>query len=104
MDGAAMRAIPTAPNFSTPLAAKLTGVSQGTLENWARRGFLKPSGGGGKRRDPRLYAFRDLIAIRVADGLRQRGVDVRHLRRVVHYLRSRHGLELSATDVLAGSV
>jgi hypothetical protein len=93
------------PGFPSPLAAKLTGVSLKTLENWAQRGFLKPSisahPGNGARR---VYSFRDLIAIRVADDLRSRGIDVRHLRRVVEYLRKRKGLELTTSDVLAGAV
>ena len=91
--------------FTTPVAAKLTGDSVKTLENWALRNFLKPSivarPGHGMWR---VYSFRDLIAIRVADDLRRRGIEVRNLRRVVTYLRARKGLELTATDVLANSV
>ena len=96
--------------FHTSLAAQLTGVSAFTLANWEARGFLKPSvrsalgpGGRGPSR-ARIYSFRDLIAIRVAYDLRSRGFEVRHLRRVVEYLRQRKGLELTASDVLASTV
>jgi len=93
------------PWFPTPAASKLTGVSVKTLENWAQRGFLKASladrpGPGGRR----VYSFRDLIAIRVAASLRDRGIDVRHMKRVVEYLRKRKGLDLSAADVLASTL
>jgi DNA-binding transcriptional MerR regulator len=82
--------------FPIHLAAKLTGVTPRTLANWCDRDFVTPSvsrgrtGPGGER----LYSFRDLVAIRVADVLRQHGIDVRHLPRVVDYIRKRKGLEL----------
>ena len=93
------------PGFPTPVAAKLTGVSVATLDNWDRRGFLKasiqPAGGHGVSR---VYSFRDLIAIRVASALRERSIDVRNLRRVVEYLRKRKGLDLTASEVLASTL
>ena len=93
-----------AEGFPTPIASKLTGVSVKTLENWDTRGFLKPSvmaarGHGASR----VYSFRDLVAIRIADDLRTRGIEVRNLRRVVDYLRRRKGLDLSTSDVLANT-
>ena len=87
----------TAPRgFPIHLAAELTEVTPRTLVNWCDRDFLQPSvsrgrtGPGGER----LYSFRDLVAIRVVDVLRQQGIDVRHLPRVVDYIRKRKGLEL----------
>ena len=82
--------------FPIHLAAELTGVTLRTLVNWCSRDFVKPSvspgrtGPGGER----LYSFRDLVAIRVADVLRRQGIDVRHLPLVVDYIRKRDGLEL----------
>jgi DNA-binding transcriptional MerR regulator len=85
-----------ARGFPIHLAAELTGVTPRTLVNWCDRDFLQPSvsrgrtGPGGER----LYSFRDLVAIRVVDVLRRQGIDVRHLPRVVDYIRKRKGLEL----------
>ncbi|MGH7439572.1 MAG: MerR family transcriptional regulator [Polyangiaceae bacterium] len=85
-----------ARGFPIQLAAELTGVTPRTLVNWCARDFVEPSvsrgrtGPGGER----LYSFRDLVAIRVADDLRSRGMDVRNLRPAVDYIRSRDGLEL----------
>jgi DNA-binding transcriptional MerR regulator len=85
-----------ARGFPIHLAAELTGVTPRTLVNWCAREFVVPSvsrgrtGPGGER----LYSFRDLVAIRVADVLRQQGIDVRHLPLVVDYIRKREGLEL----------
>lgn len=88
--------------FPTPIAAKLTGVSVGTLENWDRRGFLKASiqaaGGHGVSR---VYSFRDLIAIRVARELKNEGIPLQALRKVVQYLCARTGL--SPNDALAST-
>jgi hypothetical protein len=84
------------PGFPAHVASELTGVNPRTLLNWSTRNFLKPSvspgrtGPGGER----MYSFRDLVAIRVADDLRTRGIDVRYLRPVVDYIRERKGLEL----------
>jgi DNA-binding transcriptional MerR regulator len=88
--------------FPTPIAAKLTGMSVDTLDAWERRGFLKasirPAGGHGV---PRVYSFRDLIAIRVARELRSAGIPPQSLRKVVTYLCARRGL--SPTDALAST-
>jgi hypothetical protein len=86
----------TPHGFPTHLASELTGVTPRTLLNWCTRDFLKPSvspgrtGPGGER----MYSFRDLVAIRVADDLRSRGIDVRYLHSAVDYIRNREGLEL----------
>jgi DNA-binding transcriptional MerR regulator len=88
--------------FPTPIAAKLTGVSVATLDNWDRRGLLKasiqPAGGHGVSR---VYGFRDLIAIRVVCELRAEGIPLQALRKVVAYLCARTGL--SPTEALAAT-
>jgi DNA-binding transcriptional MerR regulator len=88
--------------FPTPIAAKLTGVSVATLDNWDRRGFLKASiqaaGGHGVSR---VYSFRDLIAIRIARDLKHEGIPLQALRRVVTYLCARKGLK--PADALAST-
>jgi DNA-binding transcriptional MerR regulator len=93
------------PGFPTPAASRLTGVNVKTLENWAQRGFLTPTfaafPGTGSRR---VYSFRDLIAIRVAAHMRERGIDVRYMHEVVNYLRKRKGLDLTASDILASTI
>ncbi len=88
--------------FPTAIAAKVARVTPSTLDNWNRRGILVPTVEGGTGPAPRLYTFRDLVAIRVLVALRDAGIDPRELRRVVDYLRKRKGL--SATDALASTV
>jgi len=80
-------------SFSTGEAVKITGVSFYNIDYWARTKFIAPSiaeadGAGTERR----YSFSDLLALRVAKELREAGVSTRSLRRIVDFLRSRHGL------------
>ena len=80
-------------SFSTGEAVRITGVSFYNIDYWARTKFIPPSiaeaeGAGTERR----YSFSDLLALRVAKELRDAGVSTRSLRRVVDFLRSRHGL------------
>jgi DNA-binding transcriptional MerR regulator len=89
--------------FRAKQTVALTGVPYRTLDYWARSGFLVPSimdaaGIGTKRR----YAFRDLIALRVAIELRRAGISQQSLRQVVRYIRHTHGIEqpLAATRLL----
>jgi DNA-binding transcriptional MerR regulator len=79
--------------FRTPQAAKATGVNPKTLHYLDRTGFLspsiRPSHGTGTRR---VYSFQDLLALRVARELRDAGVSLQALRRVVAFLRNREEL------------
>lgn len=88
--------------FTTAMAVKIACVTKATLDNWAQRGILEPSIETGPRPNPRLYTFRDLVAIRVLATLREKGIDLRGLKRVVEYVRKRKGL--SAAEALASTV
>ena len=88
--------------FSTPEVAKITKTTIGTLDTWHRTGFISPAiastpGRGTSRR----YTFRDVVAIRTALELRDAGISMPLLKRVVAYLRKRKGL--SATEALAST-
>lgn len=92
-----------AEGFPTPIAARLTGVSMGNLDKWYRTGFLVPSVADAPSRGvSRVYGFRDLVAIRVVLALREQGISLQSLRRVVEYLRSWKGLT-SASEALAST-
>ena len=75
--------------FSEDHAAELSGVSRAQLRRWDRIGFLSPSYGQPDRGQPfsRLYSFRDLVALRVLNDLRnEKGVPLQHLRKVAEHL------------------
>lgn len=83
-------------HFPSHLVSRLTGVNHRTLINWSTRRFLHPSVSRG-RRGPggqSLYTFQDMVAIRVVDVLRARGLDVRHLRALVAHIRDRNDIGL----------
>jgi len=86
-------------DFSSEEAASLAHVPVQRLNEWDKTGFLKASIPARRRGVSRRYTFQDVIALRVAAELREGGVSLRMLRRVVDYLRARKGL--SATEVLA---
>src|SRR4051794_9218096 len=76
--------------FGTSEASRVSRVPIANLDYWGRSGFLPPSiqdarGKGSQRR----YSFEDLIALRVAGQLRQQGISLQALRRVVDHLRVR---------------
>lgn len=87
--------------YATDVAARLGNVSTLTLENWRRTKFLSPSIPAPRRGVSATYSFRDLVAIRVASELRDAGISIQGLRRVVKYLRTWNGL--STTEILAGT-
>jgi DNA-binding transcriptional MerR regulator len=88
--------------FSTPEVAKIAKTTIGTLDTWHRMKFISPSiastpGRGTSRR----YTFRDVVAIRTALELRDAGISMPLLKRVVAYLRERKGL--STNEALAST-
>ena len=78
---------------------KLSRVPVQRLYEWEKTGFLSASIPAKRRGVSRRYTFRDVIALRIAAELREGGVSLQMLRKVVDYLRAREGL--SATEVLA---
>ena len=80
--------------FSTTQVERLTSIGAKTLHFWDRSGFISPSivqaNGTGSRR---IYGFRDLVALRVAAQLRDAGISLQSLRKVVLALQDMHGLE-----------
>jgi|SRR5438132_2550356 len=79
--------------FTAGEAAEVTGLKYATVDYWDRSHFLSPSiaGAHGKGSD-RLYNFRDLVALRVARQLREAGITLQALRKVVEFLRRHKGL------------
>jgi DNA-binding transcriptional MerR regulator len=80
--------------FTAKQVVTLTGVPYKRLDSWANSGFLMPSiaeaYGTGSRR---LYSFQDLVALRTAKILRDAGISLQGLRRVMQFLRDAHGVE-----------
>ncbi len=73
--------------FGASVVMGLTGVSRMQLQHWDNTGMIKPSlrqgNGKGSRRS---YSFNDIVALKVASGLRREGVRLQKIRAVVEYL------------------
>lgn len=75
----------TVAAFSEEHTSKLSGVSQSQLRYWDRTNFYRPSFAETNRRLPfsRIYSFKDIVALRVLNALRNEcSVSLHHLREV----------------------
>ncbi len=84
LDAPARRRDPTGDLFGRPEVSRLFGIPESRLRYWERSGFLPPTGEAGSRK---LYTFQDLIGIRAAKGLLERGVSIRRVRKTVEALK-----------------
>jgi DNA-binding transcriptional MerR regulator len=91
--------------FRGPQVCKVIGITYRQLDYWARTGLLRPSiadakGSGSQR----LYAYSDLLELKVIKQLLDAGISLRRARRAVECLREGMGADLvSANLVLVGS-
>ncbi len=91
--------------FRSPQVCKLVGITYRQLDYWARTGLLRPSiadaRGSGTQR---LYAYRDLLELKVIKQLLDAGISLQRARRALECLREGLGADLaSANLVLVGS-
>ena len=80
----ASSADPLSDLYAREEVARLFDIPEGRLVYWQRRRFIEPSVRVGRQR---FYSFQDLISIRAAKGLIDRGVPTREVRRSVEALR-----------------
>ena len=91
--------------FHGPQVCGLVGISYRQLDYWARTGLLQPSvataKGSGSRR---VYAYSDVLELKVIKQLLDSGVSLQSARRAVECLREDLGSDLaSANLVLTGT-
>jgi predicted RNase H-like HicB family nuclease len=75
-------------DFNTKTVCKLTGLTKRQIDYWDRIHFIKPSikeaSGYGS---VRLYSFTDLVQLKVARALLERGLSVQKIRKSITYLK-----------------
>ncbi len=75
-------------NFNSKTVCKITGLSIRQIDYWDKTHFIKPSiseaSGYGS---VRLYSFNDLIQLRVARTLLDKGVSLQKIRKAIIYLK-----------------
>src|SRR4026207_1329331 len=86
-------------------ASKFTACSPRQLRYWDQIGLVSPSvqSTGGRPGVPRLYSFRDLVALRVVKSLLDGGMSLQRVRRSWAFLNKRAALDkhLSAAPLRA---
>lgn len=75
-------------SFNTKTVAKLVGLTQRQIDYWDRTHFVKPSlkeaAGYGSGR---LYSFVDLVQLKVAKTLKDKGVSLQKIRKSITYIK-----------------
>ena len=87
--------------FTSHQACRLTGCTPRQLRYWDQIGLVEPSiqRTGGRPGVPRLYSFRDLVALRVVKSLLDGGMSLQRVRRAYTYLRRKAGLEEHLSEI-----
>jgi DNA-binding transcriptional MerR regulator len=87
--------------FTAHQASKFTGCTPRQLRYWDKIGLVTPSvqGTGGRPGVPRLYSFRDLVALKVVRSLLDGGMSLQRVRRSWEYLKRRGGLDRHLSEV-----
>ena len=86
--------------FSTPEICRIIGLPSDTLYTWMYTGLIspsitKPQGRGNRAK----WSFRDLVAIKTVHQLRQHGVSMQGLRRVVRYIQKSKAIQNPLSQV-----
>ena len=87
--------------FTAQQASRLTSCTAHQLRYWDRVGLVQPTvqGTGGRPGKRRLYAFRDLVALRVVKSLLDNGMSVQRVRRAWDYLRRTADMDRHLAEV-----
>ena len=87
--------------FTSHQACRFTGCTPRQLRYWDQIGLVNPSvrRTGGRPGVPRLYSFRDLVALKVIRSLLDGGMSLQRVRRAYEFLRSKAGLEQHLAEI-----
>jgi len=87
--------------FTGHQASKFTGCTPRQLRYWDQIGLVNPSvqRTGGRPGVPRLYSFRDLVALKVVKSLLDGGMSLQRVRRAWDFLNRRAALDRHLSEV-----
>jgi DNA-binding transcriptional MerR regulator len=87
--------------FTSHQASRLTGCTPRQLRYWDQVGLVRPSvqATGGRPGVPRLYSFRDLVALKVVRSLLDSGMSLQRIRRAWTFLNRKAGLDQHLSEV-----
>ncbi|MFM9134638.1 MAG: MerR family transcriptional regulator [bacterium] len=88
--------------YRGPVACAAAGITYRQLDYWARTGLVEPSirpaSGSGTQR---LYAFRDILILRIVKRLIDTGVSLPNIRAAVRHLADRGGDDLARITLMS---
>jgi len=100
--GDALSDIDESAGFRGPVACRAAGITYRQLDYWARTGLVEPSirpaTGSGTQR---LYAFRDVLVLKVVKRLLDSGVSLQQIRTAVEHLRERGVEDLAQITLMS---
>jgi len=87
--------------FTAQQASRFTGCTPRQLRYWDQIGLVRPSvqQTGGRPGVPRMYSFRDLVALKVVKSLLDGGVSLQRVRRAWEYLNRKAKLDQHLAEV-----
>ena len=87
--------------FTAHQASKFTGCTPRQLRYWDSIDLVSPSvqKTGGRPGVPRLYSFRDLVALRVVKSLLDGGMSLQRVRRSWDFLNKKAGMDRHLSEV-----
>ena len=87
--------------FTAQQASRFTGVTARQLRYWDHIGLVRPSlqKTGGRPGVPRMFSFRDLVALRVVRSLLDGGMSLQRVRRAWDFLNEKAGLDHHLSEV-----
>jgi DNA-binding transcriptional MerR regulator len=88
--------------YRGPTACIVAGITYRQLDYWARTGLVeptvRPAHGSGSQR---LYAFRDILLLKVVKRLLDTGVSLQNIRAAVTHLRERGAADLTGMTLMS---
>jgi DNA-binding transcriptional MerR regulator len=87
--------------FTAHQASRFTGCTPRQLRYWDQIGLVRPAvqQTGGRPGVPRMYSFRDLVALKVVKSLLDGGMSLQRVRRAWDYLNKKAGLDEHLAEV-----
>ncbi len=74
--------------FQVNKAEQITGLTRRQINYWSETGLVKASVNPGIERQPKLWSFSDLVALRTVRRLREQNVSVQKIRMVLEYAKA----------------
>ncbi|OAX57764.1 transcriptional regulator, partial [Rothia kristinae] len=88
--------------YRGPVACKAAGITYRQLDYWARTHLVEPTVRGAKGSGTqRLYAFRDVLVLKIVKRLLDTGVSLQQIRSSVQHLRSRGVEDLAQITLMS---